>query len=61
MGVSAGPYDHTGECPSDPDAAMEAAKARYEAAKGALGGEKLVSASDDFTMFLWDPTVRVDA
>ena len=39
--------------------AVEAAKARYAAVK-ARGAERLVSASDDFTMFMWSPTVRLE-
>jgi ribosome assembly protein 4 len=37
--------------------AKNAALARY---KAALNGktEKLVTGSDDFTMFMWDPTVQ---
>lgn len=51
-----GPYDHTGTCPEDPAEALAAAVGRYEASRAMLGREKLVSCSDDFTMFLWDPT-----
>jgi ribosome assembly protein 4 len=35
---------------------VEAAEKRYKAALAAMGGrELLVSCSDDFTLFLWDP------
>ena len=49
-----GAFDHTGEAPAGPEAAKAAAQARYEAA---LGGrrERLVTGSDDFTLFLWEP------
>jgi ribosome assembly protein 4 len=53
-----GPYDHTGRRPDDDDEALTLAKTRYEEAKAVLGREMLVSGSDDFTMFLWDSTVR---
>lgn len=33
----------------------EAARQRYEAALGTMNGERLISGSDDFTLFLWDP------
>lgn len=37
-------------------AAFAAAKARYETTLAGMGGkELLVSCSDDFTLFLWDP------
>ncbi|RKP10731.1 WD40-repeat-containing domain protein [Thamnocephalis sphaerospora] len=45
-----GPFDHKGQRPADD----EEAKKRYE---DALAGQKerLVSGSDDFTMYLWEP------
>ncbi|KIH91948.1 ribosome assembly protein 4 [Sporothrix brasiliensis 5110] len=44
--------------PTTDEAKREKARARYEKAAGAHGtkGERLVSASDDFTMYLWDPS-----
>ena len=50
-----GPFDHTGKRPDSMEAAIDAAKKRL---KVALAGkdERLVSGSDDFTLFLWDPT-----
>lgn len=50
-----GPFDHTGKPPpADPTEAKALAQKRYEELKGARG-ERLVSGSDDFTMFLWEP------
>ena len=46
-----GAFDHTGELA---DAATAAARARYATARGA-GGERLVTGSDDHTLFLWEP------
>ncbi|KAL3140994.1 hypothetical protein ABBQ32_005511 [Trebouxia sp. C0010 RCD-2024] len=51
-----GPFDHTGTAPSDPAEAKEAALRRYQTACGS-SPERLVSGSDDFTMFLWQPSV----
>ena len=51
-----GPFNHTGRCPDSQDECLEAARKRYDAALSACGGkELLVSGSDDFTLFLWDP------
>ncbi len=58
---AAGPFDHTGRCPAADADALEAAVTRYQAAKATLGSELLVSGSDDFTMFLWDPVVSSDS
>ena len=49
-----GPFDHTGAAPADAEAAKRAASARYTAVRQ-LGPERLVSASDDATLFLWTP------
>ncbi|KAE9551572.1 hypothetical protein FO519_005216 [Halicephalobus sp. NKZ332] len=52
-----GCFDPVTNCvyPGD-DNVQEAALARYQAAKKSAGGsELLVSGSDDFTMFLWEP------
>lgn len=57
-----GAYDHEGQRPEDDEAARDAAKKRYDAA--AAFGERLASASDDHTIFLWaegasQPTARL--
>eukprot|EP00850_Spirogloea_muscicola_P010001 SM000057S18431 [mRNA] locus=s57:512365:514563:- [translate_table: standard] len=49
-----GPFDHTGRRSLSPPAAQQAALERYQAARG-RAAERLVSGSDDFTMFLWEP------
>ncbi|KAJ1642400.1 ribosome assembly [Coemansia asiatica] len=49
-----GAYDHTGERPENEEDAQKKALKRYNEAKG-KGPERLISGSDDFTMFLWDP------
>ncbi|EMS54921.1 Notchless protein-like protein [Triticum urartu] len=51
-----GAYDHTGKTFSSPEEMKEAALARYEKMRG-NAPERLVSGSDDFTMFLWEPTI----
>nr|CAD1825859.1 unnamed protein product [Ananas comosus var. bracteatus] len=51
-----GPYDHTGKTYSTPEEMKEAARARYDKMRG-NAPERLVSGSDDFTMFLWEPSV----
>lgn len=51
-----GPYDHTGRAPANKDEAKAKALERYEKTVRESGGvERLVSGSDDFTMYLWDP------
>ncbi|KAK9812657.1 hypothetical protein WJX72_001417 [[Myrmecia] bisecta] len=50
-----GPFDHYGQAPADPEEAKQAAQQRYDAARGGRP-ERLVSGSDDFTMFLWEPS-----
>ncbi|CAN0216022.1 unnamed protein product, partial [Phaeothamnion confervicola] len=58
-----GPFDHHGNAAAAPATASTAALAaaalaRYQAARGGEGmpePERLVSASDDFTLFLWRP------
>lgn len=56
--IRMGSFDHTGEAPKN--AEDEQAKAQKNFDKVAkIGGkavERLVSASDDFTMFLWEPS-----
>jgi ribosome assembly protein 4 len=52
-----GPFDHRGAVHESPDAAYEAACKRYADGLAGMGGkERLVSCSDDFTLFLWDPS-----
>ncbi|WIA35410.1 hypothetical protein OEZ86_003855 [Tetradesmus obliquus] len=49
-----GAHDHTGKAPKDPQEGMQVAQQRYDAVvKGQP--ERLVSGSDDHTMFLWTP------
>ena len=52
--MRSGAHDHRGGAPTEGDAAVAAAAAKYAAAKGS-GGELLASGSDDFTLFLWRP------
>ncbi|KAI9593901.1 WD40-repeat-containing domain protein [Syncephalis fuscata] len=49
-----GPFNHNGQRPTDDEEARAAAQKRYD---DALAGQKerLVSGSDDFTMYLWEP------
>eukprot|EP00892_Ulva_mutabilis_P005137 jgi/Ulvmu1/2996/UM015_0036.1 len=51
-----GAHDHNGTAPKDLAEARQAAKDKYEAALGG-GEERLVSGSDDHTLFLWTPAV----
>lgn len=50
-----GPYDHTGVKPENAAAAKAQALKRYKAATGGKP-ERLISGSDDFTMFMWEPS-----
>lgn len=52
-------YDHTGSVPPDPEAKLLKATTRFEKAATTGGNliERLVSASDDFTIFLWTPSL----
>ncbi|CAG8530576.1 1805_t:CDS:10 [Acaulospora morrowiae] len=50
-----GAIDHTGKKPKDETEAKEWALARYKAATRDRP-ERLVSGSDDFTMFIWEPS-----
>jgi ribosome assembly protein 4 len=50
-----GAYDHTGKEPSSKDEAKRIALERYREVIGS-GGERLVSGSDDHTLFLWQPS-----
>lgn len=49
-----GPYDHKGKQYSSAEEMKKAALEKYNAAKRDAP-ERLVSGSDDFTMFLWEP------
>jgi ribosome assembly protein 4 len=53
-----GPFDHSGARFKDPTAAAAAAQARYDKAGGGATAEveRLVSGSDDFSLFLWRPS-----
>ncbi|TPX37936.1 hypothetical protein SeMB42_g06784 [Synchytrium endobioticum] len=52
-----GPYDHTMPTYATPEDAKAAAAKRYNEAKNSTAHpERLVSASDDFTIYLWSPT-----
>lgn len=54
-----GYYDHKGrkEAPDTAETKRQKAKERYDAALKTSGGtERLVSASDDCTMYLWEPS-----
>eukprot|EP01134_Creolimax_fragrantissima_P004288 CFRG4288T1 len=51
-----GPFDHRGYRDADKGKAQEVALQRYNTLLASAGGvERLCSASDDFTMFLWNP------
>ena len=52
-----GAFDHTGSIPENLDVAKERAQKRYMEAYNGAGrsGERVVTGSDDFTMYLWDP------
>ncbi|KAF2293430.1 hypothetical protein GH714_001689 [Hevea brasiliensis] len=54
--LRAGAFDHTGNTYSSPEEMKKVALERYNKMKG-NGPERLVSGSDDFTMFLWEPAV----
>ncbi|XP_042003457.1 notchless protein homolog [Salvia splendens] len=49
-----GAFDHTGKQYSSPEEMKQVALERYNKMRGAAP-ERLVSGSDDFTMFLWEP------
>ncbi|KAF8038613.1 hypothetical protein BT93_B1212 [Corymbia citriodora subsp. variegata] len=51
-----GAFDHTGKQYSSPEEMKQVALERYKKMKG-NAPERLVSGSDDFTMFLWEPSV----
>ena len=52
-----GAFDHSGQIPGSFEEATKKALDRYRKARRAAGGdsERLISGSDDFTMFLWEP------
>ena len=54
-----GYHDHTGQVPPTQDARISKAKERFEKAATINGRiiERLVTASDDFTMYIWEPSV----
>lgn len=54
-----GAFDHTGKQYSSPEEMKEAARARYRNMTD-NAPERLVSGSDDFTMFLWESEVTKD-
>lgn len=49
-----GAYDHTGKCPETKEEAQKAALQRWQAVTQGKP-EKLVSGSDDHTLYLWEP------
>ncbi len=54
--LKTGPFDHLGQRPESDEEAKGVALARYREALAQGGGvERLVSGSDDFTLFLWEP------
>ena len=55
-----GAYDHAGQRHASDAAAQAAARKRYDEATGGQP-ERLVSASDDHTLFLWTPMRRQEA
>lgn len=50
-----GAYDHRGVAPLDTKEAKQAAQKRYDAARGGRP-ERLATGSDDYTLFLWEPS-----
>ncbi|KAJ0694762.1 putative transcription factor WD40-like family [Helianthus annuus] len=54
--IRTGAFDHTRKQYSSPEEMKMAAFERYNKMKG-NAPERLVSGSDDFTMFLWEPSV----
>jgi ribosome assembly protein 4 len=55
--IRTGAYDHTGIVSESFEENTKKALDRYRKARRAAGGdsERLVTGSDDFTMFLWEP------
>ncbi|CAE7606402.1 NLE1 [Symbiodinium sp. CCMP2456] len=55
--IRSGPFSHEPQKLADLSEKKEAAKKRYAEAVELCGGERLLSGSDDFTLFLWRPLV----
>mmetsp|Transcript_45007 Transcript_45007/g.97076 ORF Transcript_45007/g.97076 Transcript_45007/m.97076 type:complete len:512 (+) Transcript_45007:78-1613(+) len=53
--IKSGPYSHETEKFEDFEAKRKAAIERYNEVLKVAGGERLLSGSDDFTLFLWKP------
>mmetsp|Transcript_71499 Transcript_71499/g.232355 ORF Transcript_71499/g.232355 Transcript_71499/m.232355 type:complete len:518 (-) Transcript_71499:123-1676(-) len=53
--LRSGPYTHEDQKFKDLEEKRQAAKTRYAEAVSLCGGERLLSGSDDFTLFLWKP------
>ena len=55
--IRTGAIDHTGKIPPTFEESTKKALDRYRKARRGAGGdaERLISGSDDFTMFLWEP------
>jgi len=53
--LRSGPYDHEGTTFETYEEKKKIAKERYTKAMEVCGAERLLSASDDFTLFLWKP------
>jgi len=53
--IRSGPYSHETQRFQDLEEKRAAAKTRYAEAVTLAGGERLLSGSDDFTLFLWRP------
>lgn len=56
--IRMGAFDHTGEAPKSAEEEQQKAQKNFDkvAKIGGKAVERLVSASDDFTMFLWEPS-----
>ncbi|CAK9092084.1 Notchless protein homolog 1 [Durusdinium trenchii] len=59
--LRSGPFTHEPQKFKDLAEKKEAAKKRYDEAIQLCGGERLLSGSDDFTLFLWRPVVSKTA
>ena len=55
--IRTGAFDHTGHNPVTFEEGTKKALDRYRKARRGAGGdaERLVTGSDDFTMYLWEP------
>ena len=55
--IRTGAYDYIGKVPITFEEGTKKALDRYRQARRSAGGdvERLISGSDDFTMFLWEP------